>query len=227
MQAPCFIIIGPPHHGKTELRKIVSEITSLKGESTSEVIYSFLAHRRKVPVADLKAIPKEVLRPELIEAGDFLVGLKESLAAPAIDPEIDQIVYRVPSALIRTLYVSGFNVIDGVRRRQELTDAINHLTWNGVRSVVIWVTRPGAETVADNTELTAADATDIIFNDGTLEDLRAQALAIIEKHFGKQDKLDAPIPTFESAEEAVAAHSAPADLSQQVATARKLAPNEL
>ena len=204
MQAPVFIVIGPPGHGKSAARKILAELTFLRGDSCSTIIYAFLAHRRKVTKESLYEIPKEQLRPDLIEAGNFLVGAIDTIAAPPEDPEIDRIVYRIPSALIRTLYMSGVNIIDGVRRKSELVHAIDHLTWNGVRSVVIWIERPGADLIKDNTDLTSADATDIVMNDGTLDELKAQLKLVVEKHFGKQDGKPKPIPVFDSPEEAFA-----------------------
>lgn len=221
MQPPVIFVIGPPHHGKTEARKILAELTFLKGESTSTIIYSFLAHRRKVAVDELLRLPKEDIRPELIEAGDFLVGQLDRISLDAVDPEIDKVVYRIPSALIRTLYLSGYNVIDGVRRRSELSQAVDHLTWNGVRSVIIWVERPGVDTIQDNTELTKFDATDIVYNDGTLDDLKAKLKLVLEKHFGRQDEKPEPIPVFDSPESAAAAHSpAPIDLGAAVKEAQ-------
>lgn len=196
MQAPAIIVIGPPHHGKTEARKILAELTFSKGESTSTVIYSFLAHRRKVPLADLLKVPKEEIRGELIEAGDFLVGAIDKIQLPAVDDKIDGIVYRIPSALVRTLYMSGVNIIDGVRRKSELQDSIKHLEWNGVRTVVIWIERPGGDKISDNTELSSADATDIVINDGTLEELKAQLKLVLERHFGKQPDKPEPIKIF-------------------------------
>ncbi len=209
MQPPVIVVIGPPQHGKTQARRILSELTFLKGESTSTIIYHFLANRRKVSVQSLQQQPKELLRPELIEAGDFLVGKIDKIFTPAEDPEIDGIVYRIPSGLIRTLYMSGYNIIDGVRRKTELTEAVDRLAWNGVKTLVIWIERSGVETIADNTELTQADAHEVVRNDGTPEDLRAALKVVLEKHFGKQDEKPEPIPVFDSPEAAVAAANAP------------------
>jgi len=203
MQAPVIIVIGPPHHGKTEARKILAELTFQKGESTSTVIYSFLAHRRKVELKTLLAQDKETLRPDLIEAGDFLVGKLDRIYLDAIDPEIDKIVYRIPSGLVRTLYMSGHNIIDGVRRRTELSDSIKHLEWNGVRSLVIWVERPGYPTAVDNNELTALDAHEVVTNDGTLDELREKLKSVIEKHYGKQPDKHEPLPIFNAEGEPV------------------------
>lgn len=198
MQAPVFLLIGPPHHGKTEARKILSELTFQKGESTSTVIYSFLAHRSKTPVEELKQIPKESYRDTLIEAGDFLVGKIDKIHLPAADEHFEQGVYRIPSGLVRTLYMNGFNVIDGVRRREELSDSIKHLDWNGVRTLVIWVERPGTEVIQDNSELTQADAHEVVINDGTLDELKEKLKGVIEKYFGKQPDKHDPIPVFDN-----------------------------
>jgi len=197
LQPPVIFVIGPPHHGKTETRKLFSELTYLKGDSTSNVIYRFLALRRQVSVEELHRIPKEELRPLLIEAGDFMVGARSAIAEVPVNKEIDDILYRIPSALIRTLYMNGYNIIDGVRRKSELSDARKHLEWNGVRHLTIWVERPGLPTVADNTELTHEEADEVLINDGSLDDLRAKAKAILEKHFGVQDETPAPIPIID------------------------------
>lgn len=209
---PVFLVIGPPKHGKTEVRKILADITHMKGISTSEIIYRYLALRRNVSIESLKEIPKEELRPALIEAGDYLVGKIDSLAEPAVNAELDAILYRIPSALIRTPYMSGYNIIDGVRRIAEIEEARSRLDWNGVRSVVVYVKNPGAPTVSDNTEVTETHADVVIVNDGTIEDLRAKLLAMLESIFGKQDELDADIPVVEApppaaVAPAVASHS--------------------
>lgn len=206
MQAPVFIVLGLPHHGKTAARKILSELTFLKGESTSTVIYRFLALRRKVTVESLLAQPKEILRPELIEAGDYLVGKLDRILAPADDPEIEKVVYRIPSALVRTLYLNGFNIIDGVRRKEELTDTIRHLHWNGIRTLVLWIENPAEPRIADNTEVTREDADEVVLNLGTLDDLKAKLKEILEKHFGKQPDKPTPLPVYDSPEAAAAAH---------------------
>lgn len=205
MQQPVLLIIGPPRHGKTEARKLLAELTFMRGESTSTVIYKFLSVRRNVSAESLLQLPKESLRPDLIEAGDFLVGAIDKIAAPAANPAVEKEVYRIPSTLVRTLYLSGYNIIDGVRRKAELTDSVKHLEWNGVRSIVLWIFNPNADLIKDNTELTAADATDIIVNDGTREELRTQLKLTVEKHFGKQPEKPEPIPVFDAPEDAVAA----------------------
>lgn len=186
MQPPVFFIVGKPQHGKTTVRQIVSKQTYLKGGSCSDIVYHFLAARRGVSIDVLRSFPKEALRPALIDAGNFLCGVG-AMSETAVNITLDEAMYRHPSALIRTLYLSGYNVIDGVRRRQEIQHAREHLDWNGVRSFVIKVDRPGVPDIVDNTEDLSEFADDVVLNDGTIEELEVKVKAVIEKHFGSQE----------------------------------------
>jgi hypothetical protein len=188
---PVFFVCGKPQHGKTTVRNLLAQLTHLKGGSCSDVVYHFLAVRRQVSVEALRAEPKEALRPALCEAGDFLCGGAPLHEVPA-NPEVDGQVYRHPSTLVRTLYLNGYNIIDGVRRRLELQHAREHLDWNGVRSLVIYVDRPGQPEIVDNTEDLRETADEVVSNDGTIEDLQPKLISILEKHFGQQDVV--PIP---------------------------------
>lgn len=192
MQAPVIFVVGPVGHGKTTVRELLVELTHLRGGSCSDIIYQFLAIRKEVSVESLRQLPKEHLRPELIEAGDYLCGSVGTLKEVPKNPEVDTEVWCHPSALIRTLYLNGVNVIDGVRRRLELVDASAHLEWNGVRHLTIHVQRPDASRVPDNSEDLRELADELIANDGTVEELRERLKAILDKHFGKQDELPEP-----------------------------------
>lgn len=198
MNPPVFFIVGPVGHGKTTAREILSELTHLTGASCSDVIYAVLAALRGVSVEDLRALPKEELRPVLIEVGDWIcqtgrfnpvehpdAALSEAVAVN--NPQILEQLFRHPSALVRTLYLNGRNVIDGVRRGLELSDARLKLEWNGVRSLVIHVEDPRKERIADNSEDLSGAADERVINDGTVEELKAKLAVILEKHFGKQD----------------------------------------
>lgn len=182
MNAPIFFFIGPPQHGKTEARKLAAEITGLQGASCSDVIHAFLAARMNSTVEKWRAQDKEKRRAAEIEAGDFLCGHIGTLNLVAFDGTVDDDFYRCPSGLIRPLVQRGIRLIDGVRRRIELADAVNHLDWNGIPSVTIWVERPGAPNIKDNTELTREHATEHIVNDGDLAQLRASVRAVLEKY---------------------------------------------
>lgn len=182
MQPPVIFFIGPPQHGKTEARKQACEITGLGGASCSDVIHAFIAARRKITVAEWRAIPKEERRPIEIQAGDFLCGSIGKLEEQPVDDTVDRLFFRIPSGIVRVLYHQGIRVIDGVRRRLELDQARAHLEWNGVRSIVIWVERKGAPTIQDNTELTREQADEVILNDGSIAELHAAVLAVLKKY---------------------------------------------
>jgi len=172
------VIIGPPHHGKTEVRKYICEVTGWFGASTSDAIYALLAHSLGCEESELRAKPKEEVRPKLIEFGDYLCMAGElKLLTPG---EKEAQYYRGPSALSRALFHAGVRVSDGIRRRLELKDLRDKLEWLGVPLVVIWVERPGHPTVKDNTEVTSADADVVIVNDGSLDDLRSKVKAWLD-----------------------------------------------
>jgi hypothetical protein len=192
MQAPVIFVTGKPQHGKTTARQILERLTHLKGGSCSDVVYHILAARRGVSPDSLRLLPKEELRPALVQVGDWMCGLGE-LSEPKTNDKFDDTqLYRHPSALIRTLYVSGYNLIDGVRRRIELQNARDHLDWNGVRSLTLHVVRPNVQEVKDNTEDLGEFADEVVHNDGTVEELEAKLKLILDKHFGRQDEPAAP-----------------------------------
>lgn len=195
MQPPVVFVTGKPQHGKTTVRHLVAQITGLRGASCSDVVYHYLAARRQVSVEALRQLPKEELRPFLVEAGDFLCGANQPPQEVPVNKEVDAEVYRIPSALIRALFLSGINVIDGVRRRLELQDAKNHLEWNGVRALTLYVDRPGVPDIPDNTEDLRDLADEVILNDGTLAELEKTVEAVLKRYFA---------PTPPPAEEKVA-----------------------
>lgn len=176
------VIIGPPHHGKTEVRKYICEVMGWKGASTSDVIYALLAQEMGKPEAELRAMPKEEIRPKLIEFGDYLCGKagKLELVPPLPERPAPEKYYRGPSALSRILFHTGHRVSDGIRRRLELSDLRSKLEWLGIPLVVIWVERPGHPTIKDNTEVTSADADFVLLNDGSLEELRSKVKAWLD-----------------------------------------------
>lgn len=193
MNTPVIFVIGPPGHGKTAARKILADLTSQKGESTSTAIMQFLGLRRGLDKDALKKLPKEEIRKDLIEAGDFMVGSIAAIAEKPVDAELDNVLYRVPSALVRMLYLNGNNIIDGVRRTVELSDAKKHLEWNGVPHLTLWIEKSQGPVIPDNTELTALEADETVYNDGTLEELKEKLLAVLVKHYGPQDELQKPL----------------------------------
>lgn len=207
MQTPVIFVIGPPGHGKTAARKILAELTSQAGESTSTVILQFLGLRGGGTKDALKATPKEEIRADLIEAGDFMVGAIEKMSKPAAEGRemLDSAIYRVPSVLVRTLYLNGVNIIDGVRRIGELAHSKEHLEWNGVRHLTLWIEKSQGPVIPDNTELTALNADETVMNDGTLEDLKKKLYDLLVKHYGPQTDLGKAVEIIGSPAEAAVA----------------------
>lgn len=165
---PVIFVIGKPQHGKSTVRTFLSERLKLRGASCSDTILAVIENDLgKEKFAEWMKLPKEQRRSTLIKVGDALCGLGQLKEAVAEDPGY----YVGPSALIRALFHSGVRIIDGVRRRIELADAIKHLEWCGVPYRVIRVTRPGGPEIADNTEDLSAYVDTEIVNDGTIVDL--------------------------------------------------------
>lgn len=179
-QVPLFLFVGPPHHGKTTARKMFSELTGIRGASTSDVIYAFLAQHKGIPESELRAFDKEDIRKELIEFGDYLCGSIGKLELVKADKPVRTDLYRGPSALVRALFHGGFRALDGVRRKLELQEVRDRMQWMGLPTIVTWIERPGQPVIADNTQLSKEDADQIIFNDGTPTDLRVKIKAWVD-----------------------------------------------
>lgn len=197
MQPPVIFLIGPPTHGKTAARHIVCKLTGLKGASCSDIIAAFIAERSKTTYEAVMLIPKEERRPLFIEAGDWLCGMDGPLKEVAKDPSVDESAFRIPSALVRALYLGGYHVIDGARRALELDQARAHLQWLGVRSLAIWVEKPDAAAPKDNTTVKKEQADEVIENNGTLDELESKLHVVLLKHFPPAKKAPAPPAAFE------------------------------
>lgn len=205
---PVIFLVGPAGAGKTTARNILAKLTHLKGGSCSDVIYAFLAFRKGVSQESLRQLPKESFRAQLIEAGDFMVDYVDKIAEVPVNKEVDGELYRIPSALIRTLYQNGYNIIDGVRRHNELQEAISHLDWNGIRSLVIKVMRKDVPNVTDNAEDVDQFVTHHVCNDDTPDELEAKLKKILEDEFGPQTTEHPDIPIIDLPMPAVAAATA-------------------
>ena len=81
------------------------------------------------------------------------------------------------------LYHNNYNIIDGVRRRLELQHAIQHLEWNGIRVLSIFVSKPDGPTIPDNTEDLSDLCDEQVLNDGTVEDLEKKLVEILVRRF--------------------------------------------
>lgn len=190
---PLIFVLGPAGHGKTTVRKMIEEKLGVPGDSTSNVLYAFLSMLTGKSEEELHAIPKEELRPRLIEFGDWFTMHREDVSPELMamfDPEqakhLGQIGERVrdPAALVRMLFLAGVRVYDGVRRVREFRTALHHLVWCGYVPVVVWVENSLKEKNAnDNLTLTKelVRPTFIIQNEGTLDELELAVEKILEQ----------------------------------------------
>jgi len=155
MNSLIFIITGLPGHGKTTLAATLACAFDLKMGSTSDPIFQLLAQRLAsntgmgLDEAEqiLRTANKEILRPTLVRYGN-------------------QMVLGDPSALVQMLIARDCRIIDGVRRKQELNEALKYIVEQGFTPVVIWVQRmPPPERIHDNTEVCGLDADHVVTND--------------------------------------------------------------
>lgn len=96
-----YAFIGLKMSGKSTASNIVSEILRCRAVDTSDMIYDRLAAELGVTLGDLRAMPKEDIRPKLIEIGDRLSKTD-------------------PLALIRPVMKSKSFTIAGIRKRDQL-----------------------------------------------------------------------------------------------------------
>jgi hypothetical protein len=202
MAKPVFFITAPgPQQGKSTVRNEVCRLTGLRGGSCSDVIYHFMAHLKSTSVEELRKLPKEQVRPQLIKLGDWLCGIGPLEELSALRSEEEKVVpleerdlYRGPSALIRTLFFNGVHVIDGVRRRLEIAHARERLEWMGLRVVHLHVVNPRV-TMKDNTEELKDLADAVISNDGTIPELNARVLQTLQTFFPSKPAPAQPRPS--------------------------------
>ena len=173
-----FIVVSPgPQHGKSTVRDAITALTGLKGASCSDVIYRLLSAKRGVDESALRELPKEALRADLIALGDWLCGFG-GLDAPAAMPNAEAF-YRNPSFLVRSLFGDGFRVIDGVRRRGELQDAVRFFKQREIQPYVVHVERAAAPRIRDNSADLRGLADFCLKNDGTVEELNARVSSML------------------------------------------------
>jgi hypothetical protein len=150
------LVCGSVQSGKSTARKLLSQYLERKGGSCSDVIYAILARRKGITVDQLRTLPKEEVRPELIALGNAMC---------AADP-----LY-----LIGNLVWSGCSIIDGVRRKEEFKAAVHRFS-----PVTIWVENPNSPQLADNNEIVAGMCMHKINNSGTVADLALALESLVE-----------------------------------------------
>lgn len=147
------LIIGNKLHGKTTLAKMICQrLPSAESHSTS----SYLVYRLGLlcGVSEEEILKdKETYRPKLVELGNAMCDADAGCL-------VSLCLWSARSDVV---------IIDGVRRFSEFNnvkDWFDH---------VIWIDRPEQPLGLDNLELGPEQGTEIIVNDGSLDDLKAKA----------------------------------------------------
>ncbi len=144
------IIGGLPQHGKTTIAGIIASRFGVTFANTSDTIYDELAGYGQT-VEDLHKMPKERLRPRLIETGDRLCE-EHGLAYLALTQ------------------LEKHDVVCGVRKPKEL--ALIRAAYPDC--LFLWVIRPGHPHIKDSTQLSHKDADLVVMNTGSVTDLETQ-----------------------------------------------------
>jgi hypothetical protein len=151
------LIIGNKYHGKTTFANfIVKHTQKTEAFSTS----SYLVYRLSLinNISEEQILKeKEKYRPDLIELGNAMCNADAGCLVSIC------------------LWSSSADtvIIDGVRRISEFSRVS---TWF---DKVVWIYRESEPIGKDNLELTEKDATDVILNNGSLEDLEEKAKKFI------------------------------------------------
>lgn len=189
--APIIFVVGPAGHGKTTVRKMICDKTGLKGDSTSNVLFAILELLTGTSEDEYRKMPKDEIRPMLVELGDVLTQTKPTLSSEFLNkiPEDrrEDALAKIrnlahPSTLTRHIFLAGGSVIDGVRRPAEFFSALTFLAWAGYNVITIWVENPGFPVnEVDNFSLSRAKIRPqfIIENDGSLDSLEQHVEKIL------------------------------------------------
>lgn len=139
-------IIGKKQSGKSTAAAMIgrSFIPTVPIVDTSNVMYKILAEQLGITESQLRQLPKEEIRPRLIEIGD-------------------QLTRDNPLAIVEDSILDGEFAIAGIRT----SDQLEALKKRCPMTTVLWVDRenhnPGG---ADNLALTPGDADVVVVNNG-------------------------------------------------------------
>lgn len=140
------VVIGRARSGKTTFSKFVENKYKIKSGGTSDAVYKFMAIARNCTVSELKKIPKEKIRDNLIRFGNSLCS-----------------VY--PIFLSEYLINNNIVLIEGIRRRDEL-----ELLREKYNVLVYYIHRNNG-TISDNFDMCKDDSDVVIHNTGSLQNL--------------------------------------------------------
>lgn len=149
---PVFFLVGYPQNGKSTVRHQICQRLGMTGASTSDFLYSELARLWGVSEGELRKVPKEILRPQLVTLGDLITA-------------------RDPGRLVYLTAAHGARVIDGVRRLAEHQAGKRTLEQAGHQVVTVLVTRSDFPIIPDNTDPRVFEKADHYLTAETVDDL--------------------------------------------------------
>lgn len=151
------VVCGKPQSGKDTVAEMLSFFLNRSYSSCSDVIYYDLAKTLGIEEWELRSIPKENLRHLLVAHGDHMTE-------------------ENPSALVDGIILDlNSDILVGVRRVRELESLYED--YGDV--VSIWVNRPDAPKIDDNTTINQHACDVIIDNDGTIEQLEQEVMELL------------------------------------------------
>jgi hypothetical protein len=154
------LIIGNKYHGKTTFANfLVKHTNNAEAFSTSSYLVYRLSLINKVSEEEILK-EKEKYRPALIELGNSMCEADAGCL-------VSICLWSSKAKLA---------IIDGVRRTSEFERVSNWF------DKILWIFRESEPIGKDNLELTEKVATEIILNDGSLNDLESKAKAFIEEN---------------------------------------------
>jgi adenylate kinase family enzyme len=145
------IVIGRAQSGKTTFSRFLAKEFGEKTLGTSDIVYKAMAKARGCPLEELCRVPKELLRPHLMEFADYLCDI-------------------YPDILSEGIIQEGATIIDGVRRTEEL------LVLRQKYNASVYYVEREIGTVDDNFEIDISLADYVVDNNREIGDFIIQPL---------------------------------------------------
>lgn len=149
------LVLGYSRVGKSTAAEILAQHLNTKFANTSDEIVEGLARELNISPDEIRK-KKEQYRMQLFQYG------RRMQEADAFWPQNVQLEYA--------------DILTGLRSPDEVKAAREH----GVYDVIIWIDRPGYYK-SETDKLTADCADVVIYNDGTIEDLRDKLIGLVDK----------------------------------------------
>lgn len=164
------VLLGEPQAGKSTAAEIISNMTGWERGTCSTIIYNILAKLDGLPPGNWHdVIPED----QHAQTRERLIKLGNAIS--------DEVPFVYPVALLN----KGCRVIDGVRRKTELSALSEYCYNRGVDMVPIWIGRKDRPPIQDNNELSEEDAA-LVIQANDLSDLTTRVEDMINNLLNQQ-----------------------------------------